>query len=314
MRSLIRFIAIIALFLMCFILSDYALGKILDRMQDSITNDGSTASKISNTLTRTKYSTLIFGSSRAYHNYIPKMFDDSLGTETFNCGTDGCFFYFCNSIIQSTICRYSPRMIIWENGMDYLYKDIPIKEKWMYMLFPYYDKFSHIKEGILANEKDNWLKYKMLFHTFRYNSLALSLALKHFRHQNIEDPQKGYVPIPYDPHKTPLKFNLGKQITNPIIDPDKVKQLEQTFKMVKAKGIHLVMVDSPSFQRDIEHSNDKSYAILKLLSQKYGVTLIDNKHNAYFMHHPELFDDNIHLNERGAAANTKLIISQIKEK
>ena len=57
---------------------------------------------------------LIFGSSRALHHYNPEIIEDSLGMTCYNVGSGGQNIYFHLALLESTLERYTPEIVILE--------------------------------------------------------------------------------------------------------------------------------------------------------------------------------------------------------
>lgn len=81
---------------------------------------------------------LIFGSSRAIHHYVPKIFRDSLGIDCYNCGQDGMGIILFYGRYKMITQRYIPKVIVYDvlSGFDLEQGDNYSYIGW---LKPYYD-------------------------------------------------------------------------------------------------------------------------------------------------------------------------------
>lgn len=63
---------------------------------------------------RDNYDILIMGSSKAHHNYIPKVFVDSLGMTCYNAGYDGNGVILAYAIIKMINKERQPKLILYD--------------------------------------------------------------------------------------------------------------------------------------------------------------------------------------------------------
>ena len=116
--------------------------------------------------------TLIMGSSRAAHHYVPQIFEDSLGMSCYNAGSDGQCIYYHYTLLASMLERGArPKAIIYEvmdldavvSKSETFTLDAAIER-----LTAHYGEFSVIND--LFKHKDWKEKIKLMSHTFKYNS------------------------------------------------------------------------------------------------------------------------------------------------
>ena len=122
---------------------DVTVGLVMDRMLPKISNQGDTG-KTYFSLYEVNTPVLIVGSSRATHHYVTQMIEDTIGLSTYNVGRDGCYFNYNCCVIHSVLDRYTPKLIVWENGGNYLSED----DGSLNQLYPYYGKNKHITQAI----------------------------------------------------------------------------------------------------------------------------------------------------------------------
>ena len=122
-KGLLRFcVSALALLVLVFAI-DRILGILLDNMLPQISNQGDSG-KTYFSLYEVKTPIVIVGSSRAAHHYVTEMIEDSLKSPAYNVARDGCFFSYNCCVINSILDRYTPELIIWEIGTEYLYDGV----------------------------------------------------------------------------------------------------------------------------------------------------------------------------------------------
>ena len=130
------FIKKLVLFALIFIILDFAIGTVLEYFYFSKKSLSGGDNKLYYSLNKTNAEILIFGASTAIHGYIPQIIEDSLGISCYNTGWNGTSIYFSNTILNSVLQRYLPKVVIfdmtaWEfikedDDFDKLYKFTPI--------------------------------------------------------------------------------------------------------------------------------------------------------------------------------------------
>ena len=231
-------------------------------------------------------------------------FEDSLKMSAYNVARDACLFSYNYCVVNSIIDRYSPQLIIWENDFDCLYERY---EDSLEQLYPYYR--SNIWVTQIIDEQLTWKERVMLnSRIYRYNSIVHRIVAHYFKGQSAIDTEKGYIPLTPKNLKNPLKLNNEEQLTFELSEK-KIAHLRSVFQKTRARGIKLVMVDSPKYK--IGNTNTLSRMKMKKICEEYDIIFLDNTQLAEINSHREYFNDNIHLNATGAAHYTKIFINQI---
>lgn len=304
-KGLLRFGVAILIVLVSVAVVDMAVGKVMDRMLPQISNQGSTG-KTYFSLYEVNTPIVIVGSSRASHHYVTQMIEDATGIPAWNVGRNGCYFSYNCCVINTIIERYSPKLIIWENDMNYLFEDSsdPLES-----LFPYYDKNEYITKIIDDNvsSSDSFSLHSRLY---QYNSIIQRIMIRYAnRKNNSYDSLKGFEPMPNKKHITPL-VKAESNMSNKEVSEKKTERLRNTICRVKDKGIQLVIVDSPKYVKQSCENNSKTTMIS--ICKEYNVPIIDNTQLTDIVAHPEFFYDRSHLNENGAKAYTKIFLEQLQ--
>lgn len=268
-KGLLRFVIAIFIVLASVALVDAAVGRIIDWMLPKISNQVSTG-KTYFSLYEVNTPVVIVGSSRASHHYVTQMIEEATGIPAWNVGRNGCYFSYNCCVINTIIERYSPKLIIWENDMGYLFEDSsdPLES-----LFPYYDKNEYITKVIDENVSSTE-SYSLHSRLYQYNSSIQHIMIRYANRKNHSDERlKGFEPMPNKKHITPL-VKGESNMSNKGVSEMKVERLRNTICRVKDKGIQLVIVDSPKYVKQSCENNSK--ATMRSICNKYNIPIIDN--------------------------------------
>lgn len=304
-KGLLRFSIAVLIVLVSVAVVDVAVGKMMDWMLPQISKQGDTG-KTYYSLNDVNTPVVIVGSSRAAHHYVTQMIEEATGISAWNVGRNGCYFSYNCCVINTIIDRYSPKLIIWENDMNYLFEDSsdPLES-----LFPYYDKNEYITKVIIENVPSTE-SFSLHSRLYQYNSTIQRIMIRYANRKNHSDERlKGFEPMPNKKHITPLVKDESN-MSNKEVSEKKAERLRNTICRVKDKGIQLVIVDSPKYVKQSCENNSKATMIS--ICNEYNVPIIDNTQLTYIVAHPEFFYDLVHLNENGAKAYTKVFLDQLQ--
>ncbi len=293
------FIKKLFLFIFFSIILDFAIGTILEHFYFSQKSLVSGDNKLYYSLNMTNENILVFGASTAIHGYIPEIVEDSLGISCYNTGWNGTNIYFSNTILNSVLDRYIPKVIIFDMTAWELVKADDDFDK-LSEMYPYYYSNKSVKEVIDFSGK--YEKYKMLSKTFRYNSKLLYILTQNLRSQIIGD--KGY---------EPLYGNWKKNIEKDTLDVApydslKFSCLDKFVSHAFEKGCKVVIVSPPVFR---QYAKNQYLAIEPYLKEKH-VEFWNFRNDTTFNNHIEYFYDYVHLNHTGAELFTKQIVDRLK--
>lgn len=294
-----KFILRICLFGLLVFIMDTAFGYIFKFLQ-SHSKGGETYRQeyIANTM---RDSILIMGSSRAIHHYDPRVFVDSLGLSSYNCGLGGNGIIFNYGEYCLFKNRYVPKVILYDLYDQFdLIAGLP-NERYINALRMYYDK-EDIDSVFLAVDRTE--KYKMLSKMRRYNGRFISV-LSNFMRSKKNDI------LGYEPLKGQLNYELTKQdrMDNVIYDTLKLKYLRNLISETESKGTKLMFCISP-----IYGGGDESiYNPIKELAKKENIPFLSYYNDSSFIFRKEYFKDSKHLNSEGAEEYSKKIIKEIRE-
>ena len=285
---------------------DFLVGKGMDYLRISAfeRHPNNVGMKASFVIEKTTDDVLIIGASDASHHYIPLMIEDSIGMTVQNCGIDGSFFLFQNCLINLTLQRYSPKMIIWQFGPNYLTTSY---DKYEHQndsrLYPYYDDEYCNK---ILDEQSNTFWMKMKSGMYRNNSKLFDYVHGNFVEHHF---YKGYVPIETLGYAYP---SISHEIDTCSLSPKKIDILKKSIEFCNIKGVKLVFAIAPSLYSEGIYETPQ-YGKLLSIANEYEVPIIESrKYREYFID-PSLYKDVNHLNDNGAKLWMKYFIPELEE-
>lgn len=246
---------------------------------------------------------LIFGSSRAIHHYVPKIFRDSLGMDCYNCGQDGMGIILFYGRYKMITQRYIPKVIVYDvlSGFDLEQGDNYSYIGW---LKPYYDipGIDSIFWKITPNER-----VKMCSQLYRYNGKILQMLLDNIK--KTKEDESGYRPafgtMAYEPQK-----NTDDRLI--CLDSIKLYYWEKFIAECHKNGTELIFALSPFYGGN--NSVRLKYAAIFDFSKKYGIPVINHYNDSDIINQKDLFMDSFHMNYKGAEMYSKKIVGEINSK
>lgn len=249
---------------------------------------------------RTTADIILFGSSRCDHHYDPRIIADSLGSSCYNAGRDGNGILLMYPYYKMLSTRYQPKMIIYDLSIFDVGEDDHAKYlEWLRQFYGRPDVDSMVW-SINPNEK-----YKMLCQAYRFNGKGLQIlsdAIHPFQ-QDILGYKPLYGTLNYEP-----KANPGHTTQKPI-DPFKERYLIRFIQDCKTKGTKLIFMVSPTYGQT---QRSEYYNAFATLCQQYNVPLFYHQNDRRFIYNRKYFKDGFHLNNVGAEAYTKMVVTEIK--
>ena len=303
-KGLLRFVITILAVLALVFAADRAIGRVIDRMLPQISNHGEIG-KTYFSLFDVNTPIVIVGSSRAAHHYVTEMIEDSLKMPAYNVAIDGCFFNYNCCVINTILDRYTPKMIIWENGNEYLYDSIydPLES-----LYPYYSQNEWVLRTI--QEEQSCTEYVRLnSKIYRYNSKIHRILVRYMtRHSYIDGTIKGYDPSPRKQLKKKLEL-AKEELKSTTLSETKIERFHSLLERAQKMGVCIVVVDSPKYK--LRTYENLSASKMQEICERYGAKYLDNSQLSFFLEHPELFNDANHLNDDGAKIYTSFFLNEI---
>lgn len=293
-----KFLIKLLLFISICIVADICVGSILENLRTNAISGAN--KKNTHVWETTNEDILIFGSSRAFDHYIPRIFEDSLNMSCYNCGEDESGIALFYSRWKSIKQRYIPKYIIY----DVYVQDILTSGKSNYVtkMKPYYGK-NDMVDSLLKKEDTN-VNYKMLSKCYRYNSQLYDLLLDRFRSYDILD--KGF----YTMNNGTLKEGKYAPVKYDSIsfDENRKRMFEEFIKEVKGQSKMIISI-SPIYKGTDEHL----FSQILGLAKKYDVPVLNHVNDTAFTEHREYFANPTHMNTKGAEAYTNVIVKEFRK-
>lgn len=296
----------IAFIVLIVIVLDVLVGVVFDNMIKKLPSEGERVAKSYYAFHNVGTDIVIIGSSRAETTYDCKIIMDSLPDYTaFNCGGDGQAFFYCNTLINSILDRYTPRCIIWDvsvwetGGRDY---------ENLSLVFPYYREDENVKKAVDAIEGSSF-KYKLFFNSYRYNATAGRIIRACFFTPSSSGSVLGFWPRKSADNTRLLVPEDFKILENARFNEKKIKCIGRTLERADSLGCKMVMSISPMYN---DFNQDNKYSRkLSELCQQYNAVFVDNSHLEGFVHNNEYAYDRVHVNYEGAEIFSRIFAHQL---
>jgi hypothetical protein len=165
---------------------------------------------------------LVFGSSKANHNYVPDLFEKAFHASFYNAGRDGAGIFYHLAVLKSNLRRHKPKIIIF----DYTGKFDRNRESYdrLSSLLPYYQGHKEIRS--IIEMRSPFEKIKLLSRIYPFNSMLFTIIIGNMKLNSSRKPDdKGYVAL----HREwPDKIDSMKTSRIYDIDDRKVAALKDT--------------------------------------------------------------------------------------
>jgi hypothetical protein len=292
---------LILFFLIIFTL-DFAIGKLISNLY--FKQKTGRQYRATYSIEKTNEAILIFGSSRAYHHYIPSVIEDKLKKSSYNTGSPGQYTVYNYAVLKSVLKRYSPQIILLDISPGEFGIGSETYDRLSFLL-PYYQKHEEIRP--IVNLRSPYERIKVLSSIYPFNSSLLMILggnSAYFIKKNID--QKGYKPLletlnqPIEPDTTYSTYSL---------DNNKVNSYEKFIKDCIDKNIKLFVFISPTFIKS--KNSEYSVVVAKEIAKRNNIAFFDYSNDTTFTNNPKLFADIGHLNETGSKVFSNLITDSL---
>jgi len=289
-------------FLIIVFLLDFSIGNALRYFYFNL--DIGRQYRASYSIEETDAEILIFGSSRAYNNFVPDIFEARLNKTCYNTGSAGQFILYDYATLKAILDRYSPKLIF----LDVIPGEFQIENnsyERLSFLLPYYYRYTAMQPVI--DLKGKYEKYKLVSSIYPFNSTLIVLAGSHTSYYKARNKvEKGYrarTGIWNEPLKTIT-------IASYPLDTTKINVFESFIDDCRKAGTELVVVCSPTF-RNVTTDDTTLLAIKKITNQK-DVLFLNFTNDPFFLDNPQLFDEPLHLNKKGSEIFTHILIDTLE--
>jgi len=250
---------------------------------------------------------LVLGSSRAARHYDSKVIEDSFGLTCYNCGEPGCGIITAYARYKMIEQRHKPKIVVYEVSPNYDYFRTDDYSKYLGRIRQYSDNPEVKKLNIELG--DAFERVRLFSNMYRNNSFLIHNMIDNFLETNYYN---GFEPL-YGTLKkdAPKKSSISLDYA---IDSLKLSYMEKLIVDLKMNGISVFFVASPKFISSEEAINSSSeYSPVFALCEQYDVPFLYHTYLEGVSNNRELFQDYVHLNEKGAKSFTEYICSELKD-
>ena len=302
-NAYIHFSIKLILFLFIVFILDFTIGGVLRHYY--FTQVSGRQYRATYAIDKTTDEVVVFGSSRAYHHYVPSIIEDSLHKTCYNTGSPGQFLLYNYATLLAILKRYSPKLII----LDVSANDFSMNQESydrLSFLLPYYKDHAEIRP--IVDLKSSLEKYKLLSSIYAFNSSFLMIAggnSSYFKKKSVD--LKGYKPL-----DNIWTQSLETRDFGPYqLDSVKVATFKSFIKDCQHAGTQLFVVCSPSYIKYLQRDN--SISLIEQIAKEYNTPFMDFTNDSTFINHKYLFDDPGHLNAKGAQLFTSILMNKFND-
>lgn len=283
-------------------ITDWVFGHYFDS-KVTMTNCGDYKKIMDYFMTNKKYDIIIYGNSRALHQYVSSVFEKQLNKQTLNAGMEAAGIYYYNVLIRHTLNTNKPKLMIIDiNNRELEGSVIGDKKTAERFLVPFFNVIPETRETLHLSLSDE-ICYTSNF--FRYNTKFFNIYRNNNNTYCTDTDYHGYEPL-YGSAMRNARNYLEK--IKPI-DNERIEIINSIIHECKTNGVKLFFVFSP---KQFDDRKTESRAILNKIFEINNITTWD------FTNHPDfknknLFYDAAHLNHAGAILYSEHLIQKIKE-
>jgi len=295
-------------FIALFVFIDYGIGMVFTHFCDKAINlpiDYGTA--YLKVVKQIDDDIVIFGESRARHQYVPSLIEDALGLSTINVAMDGSYMSQQAAVIRLMLNRHIPKVIIWEvDAVSIMDKFRNDEIDRMSDLNPFYDIDSLSHNLVLQKGDYEWIK--MWSRAYRNNNCLLRM-IRVLSKGDYNDTLKGYWPVKTKGYKYPTKRD---RIFEDDLNNEKLQLLKMTIADIQKSDCILIIVNSPQYENCNLETTFQGLAFDSLLDEM-NVAHLNHHFDSRLLEDSTLFKDCSHLNAKGVEIYMGFLIPEIKQ-
>jgi hypothetical protein len=250
----------------------------------------------------------VLGSSRALYHYAADTLERRLGMRAHNFGVAGQRSpLFHRAVAAMLVAEHPPRLAVLEVDGFTVAGDDDLSH--LSVLLPYWRRYPAVKDVVLRRSR--WERVKLLSRAYPYNSLALNMVVQRLRRST--DPRLGFQAL----HgRLDLRAEVvASEVAGARLDPLKVRYLGCLVRGLRAHGVRVVAVRSPSFPASPAERSaaDAEHRALAGVLGELEVPFIDfTTADLPEFRDPRFFRDRAHLNEEGATRFTRIVADSLR--
>lgn len=249
------------IFAVLLILCDMFLGLVFRTLEKKALEKSPFGMATEYTMSKVDADVVIIGSSDAHHAYIPQIIRDSIDLEVYNCGQDGCLFYYKNAAIHAILDRYTPKIIIWDISPNELSTIEGHIDNSLSKLKPFYHTNAFVRDNIDVLSKYEHIK--VLSQSYVFNSRLLPYVYK------IVMPDYNYQYGAYAPlFGSQNGLEMTEREWEGTFDKRKNDIFINTINRCLKNNVKVVFSFAPRFEKE-RHDCLESYEQIKKISIEY---------------------------------------------
>ena len=279
---------------------DFLIGKTYRILENNALEHSPYGMVTEYTMWKVDADVIIMGASEAQHSYIPSYLEEQLGMTVYNCGKDGCRFYYQNAMINGILDRYNPKMIIWSISPNELCTPSEEDRGNLSQLNSFYRENDFCSQALKTKSK--YEHVKLLSAGYSFNSRLCPYLYKIIM-PDYSYEKGGYAPL----HGKQDDLEIKSREWFGTYDESIKAVLDGTIERCLQNGVKIVFVFTPRLENE-SHEDLISYKQLKKTIERYNVPIIENLYHDNELMSTQYFKDNAHLNHDGALIfNQKLV-------
>jgi len=304
-KDLLKAIKSLALFILILLIADRAIGYFIEKLYfKQKTGD---LYQTTYAIQQAKQKVLIFGASRAMHQYVPDILEQKLHKSAYNLGRDGRNMIYHFAILSQVLTYNHPDLVILDVLPDeYSFKPGKEGEDGMISALLPYMNYPEIKADISQIRRSDII-LSSVFKTYAYNSNLAQIFGYNLGVLTASKNNKGYEPL-YGTKLTNADLKAPGLINMPETNEEEPKKYFKAFlDKAKQNNIKVCVVVSPVFPV-IGVKN--CISDMKKTTEEYGFKFYDfSKTNTFASY--SLFYDQSHLNDEGAVHFTEDLVNTL---
>ncbi len=257
---------------------------------------------------------VVYGASRAWVHFDPRIMEESLGMTVYNLGVDGHNFWL-EYLRHSMLLKYNtkPKVIVMEISQNTL-----AKRKDLYGLdqfLPYMLNQPQVEAAISSYEGYRYLDFHIPLFRYYGKAEALVRALIQFLNPSHYSPNrvKGYQGKNSAWSGDWERVKRDLQPSKAVNDLESIRLFDSFLEECRILGIKVVFVSSPEFIEAQQYvtNREEIFSIFEAMSAKYNIPYLDYSKN-FISYKTEYFYNSGHLNKGGAELFTKKLVVDLK--
>ncbi len=295
----------LALFVAIVVLIDFGIGNLLQHFY--FTMKRGTQYRTTYAIEKTTADIIIFGSSRAVHQYDPLIFEERLKLSCYNAGRDGeesTLYHY--AVLKGITKRYTPKIVILDLMNGELGNQLYSYDR-LASLSPYYHTHPELRSIIDLRSKHETLR--KISSIYPFNSLIISIFTNNLNARKEKNPDiQGYLPIQSTKIITKALSTYDKTEQYDL-DSIKISVLKLFIGECNQKKIKLFIICSPYYEK--ETGTDYSIVNIEKIAASKNIDFFNFGQDSFYLKRPELFCDVLHLNKNGATIFSNTVAEKI---